>query len=119
MQWRTVRISTLVVCAVLSYAASGCSGGGVSDSGLDAAGAGGATDASSVDARGGAADDHPQRDRRIARDDAVWVGHPATKFDGLGGGGVCPDCKPRVAEPLPLPRPGPAPFKSSAAEIAW
>lgn len=106
-----------MLCAVLSCAASGCSGGGPGDGVLDAAGAGGAADVSSVDAPGGAADDPAQDLGRIPVDEAAWVEH-RVKFNRLGDAGACPDCRARVAEPLPLPAPGPPPFKFGAANVA-
>jgi hypothetical protein len=108
MNLHIVRISTLVVCAVLSYA---CSGGGASARGLDAAGAAGAADVSSEDPQGGADNDGGQGPERILSGDATWFDHPATKIDvdGLGGDGACDAGKPRVAEPLPLPVPAPSP----------
>jgi len=111
MNLHNVRISTLVVCAVLSCA---CSGGGASAGGLDAAGAAGAAgaaDMSSEDPQGGADDDGGHGPGRILSGDAKWFDHPATKIDldGIGGDSACDAGKPRVAEPLPLPVPAPSP----------
>lgn len=105
MNLHNVRISTLVVCAVLSYAASGCSGSGPNGGGLDAA------DVSSDDPQGGADDDGGHGPGRILSGDAAWFDHPATKIDvdGLGGDSACDAGKPRVAEPSPLPVPAPSP----------
>jgi hypothetical protein len=114
MELRTNRISTLVMGAVLSCAASGCSGGGAGGDALDAASAGGAADVSS-DAQGGATDSDLQPSASIIARDTAGFRLAATKVDGRGVDGECRNCKARVAEPLPAP--SPAPFKSGAAEM--
>jgi hypothetical protein len=118
MEQRITGIAKLVVCAVLSYATSGCSGGGgASADGQDAVSAGGAADVSGDNAPGGASDDEVQRPGRTISGEAARFARSATELRGLGDDRPCLDCKPRVAEPLPLPAPGPAPF-SSAPEMA-
>jgi hypothetical protein len=107
MNLSKVRLSRLVVCGVLSYAACGCSGSGLNGGSQDAAGAAGASD----DEPQGGADDGGQSPGRALPGDARWFNHPAPQvdFDGLGGDCECDAGKPRVAAPLPLPVPAPSP----------
>ena len=107
MNLHNVRLSRLVVCGVLSYAACGCSGSGLNGGSPDAAGAAGVSD----DGPQGGADDGGQSPGRALPGNATWFNHPATQvdFDGLGGDCECDAGKPRVAAPLPLPVPIPFP----------